>query len=280
MVVWFGVHQHHRRVDHGFPHLRTNEWTQMDAYLRLQTGMKRIAASKAQRCGSKISSRQDAIETSKVLLGGDHHVTAIELIDHIMIMIIDLVNDRETLEACSLVSLWPETSIRTSRIHHRGPATLVCPDLPRTVGAILPRRGSDPIGVPSLVRVTFANLASLINLHRCRFSFPVLFRASGAGGSEMARHECHCVSSVLHSFGSSLENATRLTLRKVTIHPSTLAMFVGHFPRLDDLSVSVVNVLRMLEGTGDLYQVLKGYRSIAHISSRCRLRWTFTRMLS
>ena len=44
-----------------------------------------------------------------------------------------------------------------------------------------------------------------------------------------------------------------LTLRKVAIHPSSLVMFVGHFPRLDNLSISVINILRMLEGIDDLY---------------------------
>ena len=42
-----------------------------------------------------------------------------------------------------------------------------------------------------------------------------------------------CVSSMLHSFGSSLENVTRLILKDIYVHPSTLAMFVSHFPCLD-----------------------------------------------
>jgi len=52
------------------------------------------------------------------------------------------------------------------------------------------------------------------------------------------------VVSMLHSFGSSLENVTRLTLRDVAfhvIHRSTLGMFFSHFPRLDDLSISTIN---------------------------------------
>jgi len=54
-----------------------------------------------------------------------------------------------------------------------------------------------------------------------------------------------CVASMLHAFGSSLENVTRLTLRDVVvqvIHPSSLRMFFDHFPRLDDLSISVINL--------------------------------------
>jgi len=52
------------------------------------------------------------------------------------------------------------------------------------------------------------------------------------------------VVSMLHFFRSSLRNVTRLTLRNVVvqaIHPSTLTMFFGHFPCLDDLSISVIN---------------------------------------
>ena len=35
-------------------------------------------------------------------------------------------------------------------------------------------------------------------------------------------------------------------------------MFVGHFPRLDNLSISVINILRTLEGTDDLYAGFRG----------------------
>ena len=67
-----------------------------------------------------------------------------------------------------------------------------------------------------------------------------------------------CASSMLHSFGPSFEHVTRLTLRKVAIHPSPLAMFVGHFPRLDNLSISVINILRTLEGVDDLHAWFSG----------------------
>ena len=56
---------------------------------------------------------------------------------------------------------------------------------------------------------------------------------------------------MLHSFGSSLENVTRLTLRDVVVqlvHPSTLRMFFGHFPHLDDLSISAINVYTTMVG--------------------------------
>ena len=57
---------------------------------------------------------------------------------------------------------------------------------------------------------------------------------------------------MLHSCGPSLENVTRLKLGHVVVHPSTLAMFVSHFPHLDDLSISTVRLPTMLDGTGDL----------------------------
>jgi len=57
-------------------------------------------------------------------------------------------------------------------------------------------------------------------------------------------HTPHVVS-MLDSFGSSLENVTRLTLRDVivgSILHSSFTMFISHFRRLDDISISVVEV--------------------------------------
>jgi len=54
---------------------------------------------------------------------------------------------------------------------------------------------------------------------------------------------------VLHSFGSSLQNVTRLSLRHVVVDSSTLAMFVSHFPRLNDLFITF-----LFDGVGDLYR--------------------------
>ena len=61
------------------------------------------------------------------------------------------------------------------------------------------------------------------------------------------------VSSILHSFGSSLENVTRWTLGRVLVRPSTLAMFVSRFPRLDDLSISGYCLPMTLDDTGEVY---------------------------
>ena len=49
-----------------------------------------------------------------------------------------------------------------------------------------------------------------------------------------------------HSFGPSLENVTYLTLGHIFIHPATLAMFISHFPRLDDFSISSIRLPRAL----------------------------------
>ena len=57
------------------------------------------------------------------------------------------------------------------------------------------------------------------------------------------------VSSMLHSFGSSLQNVTRLSLYNAVVHPSTLAMFVSHFPRLNDLSIKF-----LFDHAGDSYR--------------------------
>ena len=61
-------------------------------------------------------------------------------------------------------------------------------------------------------------------------------------------------SSMLHSFGSSLENVTHLTLGYVAIYPSTLTMFVSHFPRLNDLSMCVIADPETFDGTGDMHR--------------------------
>jgi len=70
------------------------------------------------------------------------------------------------------------------------------------------------------------------------------------------------VVSMLHSFGSSLRNVTRLTLRNVVvrvIHPSTLRMYFGHFPCLDDLSISVINpyTLRLISPFREVDPVIR-----------------------
>ena len=62
------------------------------------------------------------------------------------------------------------------------------------------------------------------------------------------------VSSMLRSLGSSLKNVTHLTLGSVVVYPSTLTMFVNHFPRLNDLSMCAITYLGVFNGTGDMHR--------------------------
>ena len=48
---------------------------------------------------------------------------------------------------------------------------------------------------------------------------------------------------MLYCVGPLPGNVTRLTLEHIFVYPSTLAMFVSHFPRLDDLSICDVRSL-------------------------------------
>ena len=60
------------------------------------------------------------------------------------------------------------------------------------------------------------------------------------------------VSSMLHSSGSSLEDVTHLTLGYITTHPLALVMFIGHFPRLYDLTLSGIYPPSRPTGADDL----------------------------
>jgi len=184
-----------------------------------------------------------------------------ELIDHI----IDHVNDRESLKACSLVcSQWsPRTRKRLfAQVEFASQS-----DLERWCARINP----GPSGLPSLVEDL-----TLSEYHeRLSPGSPLLFWLRSSILTNAAPHFqsfsalrvleiqrwLMCVgwiSSMVHSFGSSLENVTRLTLRDVISYPRTLAMFVSHFPRLDDLSVSVIYLPMILDGAGGLHPGFRG----------------------
>jgi len=71
-----------------------------------------------------------------------------------------------------------------------------------------------------------------------------------------------CVVSMLHCFGSSLEDVTCLALGDVivtSILPSSFTMFVSHFPRLDDISISLVEL------HSSLSRLLCGVNRTAHV---------------
>ena len=182
-----------------------------------------------------------------------------ELIDHI----IDHVNDRETLKACSLVcSQWSPRSRKYLFAH----VDFTLGDLQLWCARIRP----GPSGPSSLVEVltiseycpsstSFSPIwirSSILTDAASHFrSFSALRALEVCRWPSM---NADCTLSMLQSFGSSLENVTRLTMEEVTIHPSILAMFVGHFPSLDDLSISVIKILRTLEGADDLYPGFRG----------------------
>ena len=185
----------------------------------------------------------DAIVTSGVCWTATTIMSRLpqELIDRT----IDNVDDRESLKACSLVS---------SRWSHRSRKHLFAQvefasqrNLERWCACIRP----GPSGPSFLVEhLTLSEnhfsrprspSSSAVTDAAPHFQSLSALRALEVRGWHMGTT---CVVSMLHSFGSSLRNVTRLTLRGVVfqvIHHSTLRMFFGHFPRLDDLSISAVN---------------------------------------
>jgi len=164
-----------------------------------------------------------------------------ELIDHI----IDHVGDRDCLKTCSLVcSQWsarsrkhlfvrvdftsardPERWCACVRPGPSGPSslveTLVLSDSDTHTHAPHPGITHEPSPMPFSISSPFLPFVLIIWEWRMNTDR---------------------VSSMLHSFGSSLENVTRLTLERIIIHPATFAIFINHFPRLDDLSISTIGL--------------------------------------
>ena len=216
-------------------------------------GVEPIAASGVPKCRRK-ASRRDRGEQRRppsISMSGLPQ----ELID----LIIDHTYDRNSLKACSLVcSQWSArsrkclfvrvdfTSIRDlqrwcARIRpgSSGPSSLV-EDL-----CLTEYRSSFMVpSPPSFHSSILSNAAPHLR------SFSAL-RVLGVRRWHMSSIDR--VSSMLHSFGSSLENVTRLILTNVGFHSSTLAMFVSHFPRLDDLFISGFRLYPpTVDRTGDL----------------------------
>jgi len=170
-----------------------------------------------------------------------------ELIDHI----IDHVDDRDSLKACSLVCR--QWSAR-SRKH-----LFVEVDF-TSVGNLrlwCARIRPGPSGPSSLVETLvlsgfdFSSTSlSTSGLHQSTLSNAISHLQSFSALRVLMIWEWRMmadrVSSMLHSFGPCLENVTRLTLGQIIIHPEILAMFISHFPRLDDLSISTIGLPRAL----------------------------------
>ena len=171
-----------------------------------------------------------------------------ELIDRT----IDHVDDRKSLKTCSLVS---------SRWSHRSQKHLFAQvefasqrDLERWCACIRPGPSGPSFLVEHLIlsegRFSRVRSPSWIASSTVTDAAPHFQSLSALRELEVRGWHMvtTCVVSMLHSFGSSLRNVTRLTLRGVVvqvIHHSTLRMFFGHFPRLDDLSILAINPYSM-----------------------------------
>jgi len=178
-----------------------------------------------------------------------------ELIDHI----IDHVGDRDSLKACSLVcSQWSARSRK--HLFVRVDFTSAT-DPERWCACVRP----GPSGPSSLVETLVLSDSDSPPTSRLpsRLHLPIFpnaishFRSFSALRVLMIwerRMTTDRVSSMFHSFGPSLENVTRLTLWHIVIHPATFAMFINHFPRLDDLSITSISLPRVLGPTGDSHR--------------------------
>jgi len=203
----------------------------------------------------------DAIESSRTCWTATTIMSGLpqELIDRI----IDQVDDRISLRACSLVSSrWSPRS----RKHLFAQVELASiNDLRRWCARIRP----GPSGLSSLVEhLTLSESHPPSTSPSPSWLHPSIltnaaphFQSFSALRALEVRRWCMTTdrtSLVIHSLGSSIKNVTRLTLGDVTVHPSTLTMFIGHFPHLDNLSISTVRLAMTLEGTGDSHREFRG----------------------
>jgi len=167
-----------------------------------------------------------------------------ELIDHI----IDHVDDRDSLKACSLVCRqWSARSRKhlfvkidfTSVENLRSWCACVRPGPPGPSSLVETLDMSGSSASPDLS--TLSNgISHLQSFSTLRVLMIYKWRMT-----------TNCVSSMLHSYGPSLENVICLTLERIAVHTATLVMFISHFPRLDDLSISTIYLPRVLGRTRD-----------------------------
>lgn len=157
----------------------------------------------------------------------------------------------------STVRSQPQTSVQMSRIlFQRSPGTPVRLHPSRTNRAIFPRRvpdhnrSSGPAGLAGI-------LALATSSFRCHFPPPDLFWASDVGYLGMGHV---CCSSVVGAPPLLSHSVTCLTLGNIHVHPSasTLATFISHFPRFNDLSISTSSSSRVLDSKDDLNCGLQG----------------------
>ena len=187
-----------------------------------------------------------------------------ELIDYT----IDHVHDRKSLEACSLVcSRWSPRSRKHLFVQVEFASEM---DLQRWCACIPP----GPSGPSSLVKditlsedrspPTQPSGSSWIWSSAATDATPHFRSFSALQALEVRGWHMRtpCVVSMLHCFGSSLENVTRLVLRDVVITSilrSSFTMFVSHFPCLDDISISIIEL------RSSLSRLLREVNRTAHI---------------
>jgi len=166
-----------------------------------------------------------------------------ELIDHI----INHVDDRDSLNACSLVCR--QWSAR-SRKHLFVEIDFASADLRRWCACIRPGPSGPSSLVENLVLSGWSASPDQSTLPNAIFHLQS-FSALRVLMICKWRMTADQVSSMLHSYGPSLKNVTRLTLWEIVVHPETLAMYISHFPCLDDLSISTIYLPRALGRTRD-----------------------------
>lgn len=170
--------------------------------------------------------------------------------------------DRGLLKVCSLVcSRWPPPTRK-----HLFQKLELCSKakLERWCTRIRPEPPGPPSFVESLSLVDHG--LSMSNpdpseaqlLQQCILSdaAPYLGSFSGLRALEILGWDADAVqvSLMLYCVGPSFSNVAHLTLRRIVVHPLTLAMFIGHFPRLDYLSITSLQLPKGVHGAGDSHR--------------------------
>jgi hypothetical protein len=177
-----------------------------------------------------------------------------ELIDHI----IDHVDDRKSIRACSLVcSKW---SVR-SRKHLFQKINFATPE---ALSRWCARTRPGPSGPSSFIDILYLSdgyhaspssswlRSSVLTNTASHFQSFSALRVLWILGWYMSADRLW---SMLRSFGPSLKNVTHLTLTNLVVRPLTLAVFVSHFPRLDELFISTIHKFPEMPGdTSDLHR--------------------------
>lgn len=182
-----------------------------------------------------------------------------ELID----LIIDHFHEYErgALKACSLVcSQWSVRSrkrlFQTVRLHSKA-------ELERWCMSIRPGPSGPSSLVESLSLIDAGLSMSMADSSRAQLlQQPILSDAAPYLGSFSGLRVLEIVGwgmdavqvpLMLHCVGPSFETVTHLELRRILFDPSAFTTFIGHFPRLDYLSIHSLGRHWGRDGAGDLH---------------------------